>query len=853
MPRRERRKCSVCDKTGHNKRTCAVFAAMQQTEPTLTPETSSDMGDDVFVLASESSDPKETTSHPTSVLVRVSHVPETSPHVVHLAETDREDQLRSIDVFRQQYQRIDRGDRVDFASLIRAQKRRREVQYSQAPAFSVDAASVPETITPFVPIVRTPVRTEDISVNNTSHQCTKPRVRRRWNMPRITRPSLPRITWPTVAWPQLSFRPSAIGALLLACCIAIPFPALGYISDVSADSKHIMAVSTEGFAALQASTVAAFTADMDGAAENLNTALGAFSTATNIIETEHQWLQSIASVLPVLGAQVQGRQSMLAAGHHMALGNTYLVKGITTATELPDSAITARLATLESHLKSAAVQYDAALTEIASIPSSAIPKEYRAQAEQFEVLFGTFVRDMYHVLDLVDVLLILLGTDSAKSYLVMFQNHHELRPTGGFMGSYALVHVDQGTITWDIPSGGTYDVQGQLRLNYAPPLPLQVVNEKWELQDANWWSHVPASAAVIEEMYADSRGTDVDGIVFVNATVLADLLSAIGPITSPTTAEVLTADTILSYINDRKSVDHAASNEPKKVLAELVPALLTAVQEGGQDVMIRLLLTLTSALNDRSVQLYANDERVEQTLRTYGWTGEIREVDDTQDYLHVVRTNLQGQKSDANITESITLDTSFEPNGRIINTLTITRTHDGNYIGDLYEGTNMMYLRAYVPQGSTLISAEGFQFPNENAFKVPSRFSIEHPLEARLATRAVIDRTTGTYTYTEFNKTVFANWVIVPRGESRTITIKYALPFTLSMLEAATADGYIPYTMMHQKQSGLMANTVHTIRFPESWDVYWQSDASIRTGGNFAMYTSLYERDMYYGIILAEE
>jgi hypothetical protein len=506
-------------------------------------------------------------------------------------------------------------------------------------------------------------------------------------------------------------------------------------------------------------------------------------------------------------------------------------------------------------MRSAVVQYDAALTSIASIPESAIPKEYRGKAAEFELLFGTFVSDMYDVLDLIDALLLVLGNDESKKYLVMFQNNHELRPTGGFMGSYALVTVDKGHVSWDIPAGGTYDVQGQLTLNYAPPLPLQIVNEKWELQDANWWSHVPASAAVIEELYENSRPQDsIDGVFFVNATVLTDVLVAIGTIVDPLTGETISADSIISFINERKAVEVAeGTNEPKKVLSELVPTLLSSLQAGGQDVLLKLLLTFTNSLQDRSIQLYANDEVVQETFREYGWTGEIREIEPTQDYLQVVRTNLQGQKSDANIEETVTLDTEISDDGTIVNTLTLTRTHTGLIDNDMYDVTNLSYVRAYVPKGSRLISADGFTFPPETAFQAPSRFSITHPLEARLATKAIIDRASGTYVYDEFNKTVFANWVLVPPGESRTIRLSYTLPFTSDNLRATGTGSFLPYTMMHQKQSGMHANIVHTVRFPNDWNVHWKSHTNIHSGENFALYKSSYERDMYYGIILEEK
>jgi hypothetical protein len=38
------------------------------------------------------------------------------------------------------------------------------------------------------------------------------------------------------------------------------------------------------------------------------------------------------------------------------------------------------------------------------------------------------------------------GNESPKKYLFLFQNSMELRPTGGFIGSFAVVDIDKGKI-----------------------------------------------------------------------------------------------------------------------------------------------------------------------------------------------------------------------------------------------------------------------------------------------------------------------------------------------------------------------------------------------------------------------
>ena len=63
-----------------------------------------------------------------------------------------------------------------------------------------------------------------------------------------------------------------------------------------------------------------------------------------------------------------------------------------------------------------------------------------------------------------DQVLTLLGHHSPKRYLVLFQNSRELRATGGFIGSFGLLDIDQGEIKkFYIDPEGPYRLDGQLK------------------------------------------------------------------------------------------------------------------------------------------------------------------------------------------------------------------------------------------------------------------------------------------------------------------------------------------------------------------------------------------------------
>lgn len=74
-----------------------------------------------------------------------------------------------------------------------------------------------------------------------------------------------------------------------------------------------------------------------------------------------------------------------------------------------------------------------------------------------------------------------------QTILVLLQNNMELRPTGGFIGSYALLNFFQGKLV-DFEVYDVYEADGQLRGHAEPPADLKqyLGEDGWYLRDANW-------------------------------------------------------------------------------------------------------------------------------------------------------------------------------------------------------------------------------------------------------------------------------------------------------------------------------------------------------------------------------
>ncbi len=137
--------------------------------------------------------------------------------------------------------------------------------------------------------------------------------------------------------------------------------------------------------------------------------------------------------------------------------------------------------------------------------------------------------------------------------------------------------------------------------------------------------------------------------------------------------------------------------------------------EADQDTAIKLVSAVDSSLTGKEILIWIKDAETQAKAVSLGWAGDIKPADG--DYLAVVHTNIAGQKTDSVMDESVDQTVKILPDGSATATLTVRRTHNGEK-GALFNGVrNVDWLRIYVPQGSDLVEARGFDTPDPKLFK----------------------------------------------------------------------------------------------------------------------------------------
>ncbi len=294
-------------------------------------------------------------------------------------------------------------------------------------------------------------------------------------------------------------------------------------------------------------------------------------------------------------------------------------------------------------------------------------------------------------------------------------------------------------------------------------------------------------------------------------------------------------------------------NQPKKILSDITPKILDKIfnPDDFSD-LVKTMGILSDSLNEKHILIYAKNWEIQKVLSTQGWSGEV--LDSQKDYISVINTNINGFKTDGVIDEKIKHVANIQEDGSIVDTVTITRHHNGgNTPYDWWNKVNADYMRVYVPKGSKLISASGqtreFNSPpldyDALGYKRDPQIKMEED-------SMFIDEDSGTKIYEDSNKTVFANWVYVSPQETVEVKYIYLLPFKVNTdLKTKLTD---TYSLLAQKQSGSSESGFSSeVIYPDFYKILWKYPDGLENIGNSIKIETNLKTDRFIGIAFSKK
>lgn len=555
-------------------------------------------------------------------------------------------------------------------------------------------------------------------------------------------------------------------------------------------------------------------------------------------------LVGLARALPPTAPDVRGADALIvaardlfdAAGEGLAMGRRFVEIKEAQAADLKNASALAQLVELMATSRARAVTAAAALARaretLAAVPDGLVgPIESARDAMVQRIEKVGPILDGYVTVSAR--LPAILGWDGPRRYLVLTQNPAELRPTGGYIGSYGIIAFDRGRVTerrfqdiflldlpWDYPFVRPPQELADYLLGPTQP---------WQLADANWSPDFPTSAQDAIRLYTSESGdADIDGVLGITTYTIDELLKVTGPVSVPDyEATIASGETTLKVLQltrvaqrpdeNRKAFLSAFADRLLATLVALPPAKWGAILGEGETFQTQRLLLA-----------WFRDPTDQALVTEGGFDGAVRQ--DPGDYVYPVDSNVAPtSKLSALTTRSLQLDVQIDGVGNARNTLVATwenpiDTPTGKPYRELptLEDRRIlgMYFRLLAPERSRVEAVSGGSF-------------------IKLSAPGVVEEAAG--------RTVIGTYLKVPPGRTN-LRYVWVSPYAADADETAGL-----YRLTIQWQPGLLPGPLLlTIRVPTGFRITAASEG-LTVAGRTATLRTTFDRDIVLGVRYAPE
>lgn len=397
---------------------------------------------------------------------------------------------------------------------------------------------------------------------------------------------------------------------------------------------------------------------------------------------------------------------------------------------------------------------------------------------------------------LIDSLPNLLGVTQKQTYLVLFQNNMELRPGGGFIGSYALVTVEKGRVL-SFALHDVYDADGQLKGHVEPPFPIRryIPQVHLYLRDSNFDIDTSQNASVEAQLYQQEMGQAVNGVISIDLSFVKDIIGAVGGVYVPAYSQSVTKDNFFLLAETKAEKNFFPGSSQKKDFLQGVFMSLQDKITSGNVSYIKLLQAVSDGLLHKDITLGFSQSGIAQisVANQYAsslWDTRIATAAYVPDFLGINEANFGIDKVNYYIQRQIQQEVTINPTGTMSAKLTVTFVNTSK-LGEWPGGVYKNYLRFILPRGATLrnVLINGEEKPIFPAVTDPLVYEKKDfiPLDGIEVEK-----------YEEEGKTVYGMLVNVPQSQTQVLTINYDYAQSFSLNEPV-----LTYAVKVFKQPGV--------------------------------------------------
>ncbi|EKD86827.1 MAG: hypothetical protein ACD_37C00134G0004 [uncultured bacterium] len=396
-----------------------------------------------------------------------------------------------------------------------------------------------------------------------------------------------------------------------------------------------------------------------------------------------------------------------------------------------------------------------------------------------------------------DVLLSILGFETEKNYLVLFQNNMELRPGGGFIESFGILKVKDGRVK-DFSVHNIYQVDNELKAHAEPPFALRryLPTENLYMRDSNFDPDFVNSSINSSRLYSLETGKKVDGVIGVDLSFEKNLIYAIGPIYTKDYKRNIDADDLYSVGLKEYEKNLLTASSQKKDFLGVVAKSIESTLKTKKDISYLLLAeNIGKSIKEKHLVFAFQEPGIQNIFTANGWSSSLwdnrKESEGViNDFIGINEANVASNKVNYYVSRSVSKKLIILDDGRVSSKITIGFKNNSSK-EDLLGGNYKNYLQLVLPGGTkiTSISIDNKELSVKPAvidFRVYESRNFRPPLGIEVEEKR------------EMGKSIFGFLISIGPKEVKSITVSYDLPYAISSFQKS-----VKYSLKVFKQPGI--------------------------------------------------
>ncbi|HVF14825.1 MAG TPA: DUF4012 domain-containing protein, partial [Acidimicrobiales bacterium] len=413
-----------------------------------------------------------------------------------------------------------------------------------------------------------------------------------------------------------------------------------------------------------------------------------------------------ARSVPLLGSQIRGVEELAQAGVLLSEAGVRLADAARAITNPADqgqklSDALEQLRGVDGLLTEGVATIDEALTRVDRLDGVRLLRPLGRARTDLARRLPEFRERASDAQEALASLITFAGGDGPRRYLVLSQNPDEVRPTGGFIGTYGVLTAVDGDLalerydgieTWVTPRPDSVARPAErgspLRFDTRLPQTLANVNTSPD------WTQ---AAQLATRLWERGGEEPVQGVVSFTPAFLARLLAVVGPVVVETYGDTVTSENVVERLDYYTHLAPDLTADRKDFVAVLAQAVMPKVFDAPASQWEPLAQAFGASFGSREAMAWSTDAEVAGVLADRGWDGSVPVT--TGDFVYPAEFQYSA-KNGRELRRTYDHQVALRPDGsaRITTTVKIVNSSDPH--PTLNPPDTLNYITMYGPAGA---------------------------------------------------------------------------------------------------------------------------------------------------------